>query len=375
MTERLALLFDAVGEDWPSMELCGQMLLEQLRAHHANRLLAEPVQPQLPRLFRRTAVGSARLRWNADRAVGRYLAYPARVVLARRRFAYFHVVDHSYAHLANVLPPGRTGVFCHDLDLFRCLLEPAAERRSAAFRALARVVLHGLERAALVFHTTAAVRTELVRHGFVDPARLVHAPLGVAPEFHPGLDPEDRSSDVLAPLGGRPFVLHVGADMPRKRLDLVFEIFAELRRRHPQLRLVQQGGTLSPERTVQIERLGIERSLLRPPRLDRPTLAGLYRKAAVVLVPSEAEGFGLPVIEALACGTPVVASELPSLREAGGDAASYCPVGDVAAWTEAASRALDDRGERAGRLAQAARFTWANHAQVIADAYGRLSPR
>ena len=104
-------------------------------------------------------------------------------------------------------------------------------------------------------------------------------------------------------------------------------------------------------------------------------IAVLYRAARLVLLPSEAEGFGLPLIEALACGAPVAASDLPVFREVAGDAASYFPVGDVPAWAEGVSRLLADPGvapPRAVRLARAAQFTWANHARIIADAYARI---
>ena len=123
----------------------------------------------------------------------------------------------------------------------------------------------------------------------------------------------------------------MGSSIPRKRLDVLFEVFAALRSRHPELRLVQQGGALTPAQREQVARLGIGDALLQPPQAGpgrrwRGSTAG--RQA--VLVPSEAEGFGLPVIEALACGAPVVASELPVLREVGDTACLYCAVGDVA---------------------------------------------
>jgi glycosyltransferase involved in cell wall biosynthesis len=94
-----------------------------------------------------------------------------------------------------------------------------------------------------------------------------------------------------------------------------------------------------------------------------------------VLVPSEAEGFGLPVIEALACGAVVLASDLPVLREVGGEAIVYCPVGDAPAWVARAQRLLEHATEgpaRAARLARAGEFTWASHARTIFAAYRRL---
>ena len=124
-----------------------------------------------------------------------------------------------------------------------------------------------------------------------------------------------------------------------------------------------------------MEALGLGDALLQPPRQERPTLAGLYRRARAVLVTSEAEGFGLPVIEALACGAPVVASDLPVLREVGADTCAYCPVGEVPAWVETVDALLTGRQPpppREARLARAARFTWTAHARTVLDAYLRL---
>jgi glycosyltransferase involved in cell wall biosynthesis len=81
------------------------------------------------------------------------------------------------------------------------------------------------------------------------------------------------------------------------------------------------------------------------------------------------------LIEALACGGVVAASDLPVLREVGGPAAVYCPVGDVATWAQAVGRLLAEPGSapaRPFRLAQASRFSWANHARIIVEAYRRL---
>ena len=109
--------------------------------------------------------------------------------------------------------------------------------------------------------------------------------------------------------------------------------------------------------------------------LTRAELAEVYRRATVVLMPSEAEGFGLPVIEALACGAAVVASDIPALREAGGPAAVYAPVGDVGAWSDAVAKLLADPAAappRAIGWRGRARFTWTAHAEIIARAYHRL---
>jgi len=382
---RLAVLCDARDEGWPSMDLVGEMLLAALEGPLAAEVEVTPLRPLLPRLVRRLPGVPPRLALNADRFAGRYLALPLRARRLPEALDAYHVVDHSYAHLARSLPAGRAGVFCHDADAFRSLFDPR-ERRPAWFRALARHVLSGLQRAAVVFHSTRAVREELVRHGLVDPARLVHAPYGVGPEFSAdgpasGLL-EDRSpspgGSVAAPASARPtrYLLHVGSAAPRKRLDLLLDLFARVRGEVPDLKLVQVGAAFGPELRAQVERLGLAGgALVQPPPLPRTELAALYRGALLVLLPSDSEGFGLPALEALACGAPVVSSDLPVLREVAGGAALYAPPGDPGAWTDLVLRILDGRAalpSRTERLAQARQFTWEAHARAILGAYQRL---
>lgn len=371
---RLAILADFPEERWPSMDLFAEMLERELAAEPA--LHAERVCPPFRRRVTRLPfLGRWAVARNADRLLNRMWDYPRAARPQRDEFDLFHICDHSYSQLVHELPPERTGVFCHDLDTFRCLFEPRAEPRPRWFRATARRILAGLEKAALVFHTTRAVRDEILAHGIVDPERLVAAPPGVAPEFHPEADGPDPTAALLAPLGGVRFLLHVGSTIPRKRIDVLLEAFAALRRREPDLRLVKVGGSFSEEQRRAIARLGIEGALLHLPHLRRSELAALYRRAAAVLVPSEKEGFGIPVVEALACGSAVVASDIPTLREAGGAAAVYVPVGDAQAFAEAARGVIERRAGTPGgaeRLAQAARFSWRAHAGTIAEAYLRL---
>jgi glycosyltransferase involved in cell wall biosynthesis len=366
MPLRLAVLPDFLEEGWPSMDLCAEMLLRELGA--IKPVAVERVCPRFRCRFCRVAGQGGR---NADRYLNRHWDYPRFLKRARSRFALFHVVDHSYAHLLHVLPAGRAGVYCHDLDTFRCLLEPAQEPRPAWFRAMMRRVLRGLGKAAVVFHSTAAVGDRVRHLGLVDPARLVYAPYGTAAEFTP--EPATADADQTAPfIGDAPYLLHVGSCIARKRIDVLLELFAAVRRRQPELRLLQVGGTWTPPQQEQLGRLGLDAAVRQLRGLDRATLAALYRRARLVLLPSAAEGFGLPALEALACGACVVASDLPSLREVGGAAAVYVPVGDIAAWSDRILALLaspDQAPTPAARRQQAAKFSWTNHARIISEAY------
>jgi glycosyltransferase involved in cell wall biosynthesis len=126
-----------------------------------------------------------------------------------------------------------------------------------------------------------------------------------------------------------------------------------------------------------IRELKLERAVVNLPFLERDVLAAAYRRATLLLHTAEAEGFGLPLIEAMACGCPVVASDLPVLREVGGAATSYCPVADVSAWKCTVLHLLQERLAHPSAwqlrcqegLSWAARFSWVETARQTAQIY------
>ena len=135
---------------------------------------------------------------------------------------------------------------------------------------------------------------------------------------------------------------------------------------------------MTREQQRQAERLGVAGAIVQLPFLERPQLAAVYRRASVLVLPSDREGFGLPVVEAMACGTPVIASDIPALREVGGDAAIYCPPGDVRGWVDGLTqfeRAMADPAvrdtRRAACLTWAAGFNWSRYAAAMAALYLR----
>jgi len=358
------------------MDLCGDMLLDHLPREGPFAVEAARLCPPFRRLATRLPmVGQRRAALNADRSLNRFILFPRFARRAVRRFDLFHVADHSYGQLVHALPPGRTGVYCHDVDAFRCLFDEGACPRPRWFRAMSERILGGLRKAAVVFHNTEAVGAEIRRAGLIDPDRLVHAPLGVAPEFTPGTILPAVELPWLAELDGRPWVLHVGTSVKRKRIDVLLDVAAAVRETVPDLRLVKVGGEWTADHRKRIARLGLASAITHVCGLTRVELAEVYRRAGAVLIPSGAEGFGLPVIEALACGAAVVASDLPALHEAGGPAAAFVPVGDVGAWSDQVAKLLTDPAAappRAVRLAWAGRFTWTAHAEIIARAYHRI---
>jgi glycosyltransferase involved in cell wall biosynthesis len=311
-----------------------------------------------------------------DRIINRFVDYPRWLRAQGLKLDVYHLVDHSYAHLVDSLPRDRTVVTCHDVDAFRNLLD-GHNGESQLPRWLSRRVLAGFRHARVVTCVSDATRSELAAGGLIDPDRLVVVPNGVHPSCSPAPDP---AADLAAAslLGGSagPLLLHVGTTATRKRLDVLLDATARLAASDPGLRLVRVGGPLTEALRRQAHALGITDRIVELPHVSREVLAAVYRRADLVLMPSEREGFGLPLAEALACGTPVVASDIPALREVGGDAVRYVRPGDALALVEAVKALLEQRADvstwtacRQAGIARARRFSWAAGAARMAEIY------
>lgn len=372
----VAVVADYAEEGWPSMDLAAALTVEAL-AGHAPGYAPALLRPRMPRPFSSLAGPRAH---NADRAAARYLAYPL-WLRGRGGYGLYHVADHSYAHLVHALPAERTVVTCHDLDAFRSLLDPAAEPRPPWFRWMMARVLAGLRRAAHVVTDSDAVRGELLAHGLVAAARVTTVPLPAHPDYRAEPDPAAVAEVArLAGPAGSLDLLHVGSTSERKRIPLLLGAFARVAARRPGARLLRVGGALTAPQRAEAERLGVGSSVVELPFLARPALAALYRRAALVVQPSAREGFGLPLVEAMACGAPVLASALPVFREVGGDAVRY--VDADGGWGDAMLGELDrlaDPAERArarsAALRRAERYTLAAYAAGLAAVYARVEGR
>jgi glycosyltransferase involved in cell wall biosynthesis len=374
----VGVVADYAEEGWPSMDLAAELLVDALRDHTPHRPTL--LRPRMPRPLGRWMRGAGAAH-NADRVIGRFVAYPRWLRRRSGEFALYHVADHSYAHLVHALPPARTVVTCHDLDAFRSLLQPEREPRPFWFRRMMGRVLGGLDRAAHVVCDSDAVHAELLSYGLLPPERVTTVPLPAHPDFSAVPDPaaDAGAARLLGPVSMDSIeVLHVGSTVPRKRIPLLLQAFARLPR-GPSVRLVRVGGPLAAEQRRLAETLGIAESIVELPFLDRRTLAAVYRRATVVVNPSGREGFGLPLVEAMACGAPVLAADLAVLREVGASAVRYVDGEDADAWGGALAEEIARlaspelrREVRERALQRAARFTLAAYAQGIADVYERV---
>jgi glycosyltransferase involved in cell wall biosynthesis len=194
--------------------------------------------------------------------------------------------------------------------------------------------------------------------------RTVVAPLGVAPALTSGLDPAEAAT--LPPAG---FVLAAGTLEPRKNLPRLVEAYRRLpealRSGHPLVVV----GALGWETGATLQALdSLNGQAIRLGYVSDSALAELYRRCTVFCYPSLGEGFGLPVLEAMAAGAAVLTSDLSSLPEVGGDAVAYANPHDVDSIAAELERVLSDEAGRAelGRRARvrAADFSWERFARI-----------
>jgi alpha-1,3-rhamnosyl/mannosyltransferase len=229
-------------------------------------------------------------------------------------------------------------------------------------------------RADLVITVSRAAAEELAAWTAIpaDRVRVVHTGVDATPA-QPG---EVATTVAGAGLAGAPYVLCVGSDEPRKGVGTLVSAFARLPPAQvdgARLALVGPSGWLERDLVDPSDARRLGDRLRRVGFVPDAELRALYAGALVFAFPSRHEGFGLPVLEAMAQGTPVVCADIPSLREVSGGAARLVAPGDAEAWAAALADVLTDTDARQG-LADAGRrrvaaFSWERTVRRTRDVY------
>jgi glycosyltransferase involved in cell wall biosynthesis len=274
-----------------------------------------------------------------------------------------------------VLPPVRqakTILTVHDLTFMR--LPHCAQAGLRAY--LNNVVPRSIERANLVLADSQSTKNDLIELLGVSPDKIEVVYAGVERRFRP-MKGEVALRRVKKRYGlNFRFILSLGTLEPRKNFTRLVEAYALMRDKELKLVIAGGKGWLYDEIFAKVEELSLEDKIVFPGFIADEDLPALYNLAELFVFPSLYEGFGLPPLEAMACGTPVVTSDRPSLPEVVGEAGLMVEATDSEALAEAMEQVLTDedlrREMREKGLRQAEKFTWEAAAGKLLDVYRRL---
>ncbi|MDX9688388.1 glycosyltransferase family 4 protein [Halopseudomonas formosensis] len=303
-------------------------------------------------------------------------AYRLRRQLMQRRFdqGSRRLQPHIY-HQPTLWPlqfDGPTIMTLHDLTHIHYPETQPANR----LREIERQLPAALDRASRILVDSRFIAEEVIHHYGVAEHKLQVAPLGHASRFQPRSERQLQATLEAHQLHMRSYYLCLGTLEPRKNLDTAISAYlglpADIRQRFPMVIIGGQGWhrkqlQLIPQQarsSGQIRLLGYQ---------DDLTTAELLAGAHALLFPSLYEGFGLPVLEAMASGTPVIASNRGAIPEVAGNAASYADPQDVDSWRARMRELLEDKLLHATLIEQGMRrarqFSWERCARIALDTY------
>jgi glycosyltransferase involved in cell wall biosynthesis len=271
--------------------------------------------------------------------------------------------------------PTRYVFTMHDLTMFH---NPEFYSPMIRWR-LTRTIAQGLIQSRVVLCVSECVRQIGIHDFGLDPQRLAVVHHGVDPAFYPRPFAEARRLLASEYKITRPYALFVGQMKSRKNIVRILQAFARVRAGgDTELCLVLAGrrGRTSDGIDEAISRLDLTAHVLEPGHVKQEHVPALYSAAEMLVFPSLFEGFGFPVVEAMACGTPVVTSNVSALPEVAGDAALLVDPQSVEEIADAMTRLRSDSelrsALRARGLERAKEFTWKRAAQQTSLAYRRV---
>jgi glycosyltransferase involved in cell wall biosynthesis len=268
-------------------------------------------------------------KWTAY--VDKLVIFPPRLGRVSARFDIAHLCDHSNAIYRPRLRSKAVVATCHDLLAVRGAMgEDTYCPASGLGRRLQASILRNLAATPYVACDSEATRGDFTRLTGRQPGTSLRTiRLGFGQSFRRGSDGE--SAQLLSSLGlsGGEYVLHVGSSQPRKNREGMLKAVAGLGAGWSG-KMVFVGESLSPEQLLVASSLGVDHRIVQLGRLDDDSLAAVYAGAHAFIFPSFCEGFGWPILEAQACGCPVITADNTSLKEVAGDGAIITSAEDTA---------------------------------------------
>jgi glycosyltransferase involved in cell wall biosynthesis len=337
---KILLVGNYVPDGQDSMQIYASMLEAGMRARgHEVHLLQPPAV-----LGPRVAEGSPLSKW---------LGYADKFVLFRREqrraaatAEIVHLCDHSNAMYVPALAHSAHVITCHDVLAIRSAMGHFPENRvSVTGRMFQRLIARGLRQAGAILCVSGKTRDDLRQYLGIPEERLHVIPNALHWPYKP------MSAEACAPFltsvglrPGDPYFFHLGGNHWYKNRGAAIEIFAELRKlpQYAEAKLVMAGGPMKPALRAIARKYQLSDVLLEAVGLSNEHLQALYSSALALLFPSLEEGFGWPILEAQACGCPVVTTNRPPMNDVAGGAAILIDPAEPGAAARAIADALQD---------------------------------
>lgn len=346
---------------------------DRLSENISNVCNSYQIEPFIPKVNPSINVLAARTRMR----LARYWAYPRQVKhLRNSKNALFHIIDHGYAHLLLVLDPARTIVTVHDIIPFlwgRGLI-PGADKVRRQW--LNEYTLQFLSKAAHVITDSENTRSDVIRYCGCHNNNVSVVHLGVSDSFKPQAEDKAALRQSLGLPNTDSHMVLISGEAFYKNVSTSYQALERLQTltRKPVI-LVHLRAALEQIKPPSSLRLGSD--VIELSNLNQQQLVSLYNAVDCLLFPSLYEGFGLPPLEAMACGIPVVASNTASLTEIVGRGGLLTDPFDIEAMAQSIQRLVEDDDYRTAQInlgyQHARQFSWQKCAQQTCAIYDKVS--
>lgn len=363
---------DLPEENRISMEVYADALEQFLQKMSDNKCKIESYQPHIIRVTK--CAPFLPLKEKLDNYYSRFFHYP--------RFAQKiqgdinHVIDQGYGHLLYKLDPDRTVVTCHDLMLFK--FQSGEIQGNSPFFAtkMFERSIKGMCKAAAIIAVSYNTKQDIIKYTSYPPDRIKVIHDGIDPSFQRIEDRTllERVKNKYSLKTNSKILLHVGSCAPYKNIEGVLHVLSILvHKMGLDCIFVKVGDAFTTDQQVLIKRLGLSKYIVNLGKIPKKDLVAIYNLADVLLYPSWYEGFGKAPLEAMACGTPAVTSNVASLPEIAGDAVIMVNPSDSQKIAKVVSLVLTKEKLRLSLISKglerATHFTWKKTAEKILEVY------
>ncbi len=370
-SSRKVVLFRGYAEEQRnSMEVYADSLKANLRRLNQNGIEIDEFRPCMSRLARRLPEFA-----NCRMRVNRYVSFP--IQARRARGALNHILDHGYAHLLQVLEPEKTILTVHDVIP---ILGGVGKIRGVDLnrrRWLSEWTARYYKRARRIIANSESTKNDLVNHCGCDSEAITVVYLGISASFQPvsELEKEECRITLGLPQEKVKLVLITGQEFYKNQATSI-RVMERLQRRYGSSIWLVRLGRSSSEWDLAIANSSFQKQVTYLVDLPSDKMPQLYNAVDCLLFPSWYEGFGLPPVEAMASGTPVVTSCVASFPEVVGEAGLMISPDDVVGLAEAVEALLEEKGLRQAQIRKGLdhvkKFDWKKNAVMTMEIYKEI---